>query len=161
MSNELGVQVANVTVLSQEKAKDPTYVNRKGGGTMLNGPGFHRTASVSYVVEHELSVERGEEKVTDITNYLHAGVSISDCSRSISLNFDVYEFQDGQNELEKIRKLIQTLQAFEEDFTTALAKRDLAQAKMIEEFNYNPVKPIKDLDEYFKAIKKSHNEKEA
>lgn len=43
-----------------------------------------------------------------------ANVSISDCSRVISLAFNGYDKADKANSLQKIRKIIRVLQNFEE-----------------------------------------------
>lgn len=75
---------------------------RKAGNAILNKPGFHSVAAMS----HEVNVGNAS---------ISAGIDLSDCTRSINLDFNVYSndpTKDFENNLFKINTLIRELEDF-------------------------------------------------
>ena len=73
--------------------------------TLLNKTGFHTVAAISV----DLSTDIGTDYLKDKNRkkiYIDGEVAISDCNRSISLNFDWYNSKEKVNALRKLDILI-------------------------------------------------------
>lgn len=83
----------------------------------LNKPGYHSNAFVQTEV-----ISDKKDKWVDAT------ISISDCSRTIHLDFGSYggdKLGTIENNLYKLNLLIEQLDAFREEYTEAIARLDI------------------------------------
>lgn len=74
----------------------------KGGRALLNLPGHHSTAAIVAEINTPSNSER----------YAYAHVTISDCSRTISLEFSPGDESQHVNDLHKVDVMIDVLRKF-------------------------------------------------
>lgn len=154
--------------LEKSKPENPTYCKRIGNSTTLNKGGYHKTAAVSYTIEHAISNGVKGDEVQGTENGVYSDLTISDCNRSITLAFSVYDDEKtGENELHKIRTLIEILEEFESNFSQLLRERGEATKILKEKYKAKAFTKSTTFDDYFSKLdqyieseKKEKEEKE-
>ncbi len=90
------------------------YRKFHGTGTLLNNPGFHSTAAIMATVEDSSEwVEEASDKKTYTSAITPETVlNISDCDRTIRMDFDWDSEEARQNSLDKVDKMLLALTTF-------------------------------------------------
>lgn len=76
----------------------------------LNKPGFHAGAYVLAEVEDSTKHKKGKHGWP----YVHVDLTLADCSRVVSFDFDLSSAKDRANSLHKINVLVESLIQFRE-----------------------------------------------
>lgn len=102
---------------------------RKVGNKILNKRGHHTTAAISYEIEniYSLSYDAKDKNPISInynSNTIDANLTLSDCFKTVSLNFDINNAEDQRNAMHKIDTLMKELKDFKEGLIEAIKHRD-------------------------------------
>jgi hypothetical protein len=92
--------------------KKKNYIKFAKNG-VLNKPGFNSVAAFSYCIESGFSLDEEINKDSYITNQSY--FAISACNRTIELDLEIYEEDQYENSLFKIRQLKKALNQLEKD----------------------------------------------
>lgn len=87
-----------------------------GGRSMLNNPGYHSTAAMVAEIEDSSTWKIPENNADDYMYWSRptSTLTVSDCTRSITMDFDWDSQRDRDNSLHKIDVMINLLTRFRE-----------------------------------------------
>lgn len=100
---------------------------KKCGNKILNRAGHHSVAAVSHEVDNTYSAFFEKDKDVDVgynSEGINAGLTISDCNRTVTLNFDIFDKEEEINSLHKINSLVKEIEQFRANLLLAIAHRD-------------------------------------
>lgn len=100
--------------------KDKSWGQKK----FLNGVKFHSVAAISY----RFNVER--DSYSGKHCYAWGDMSISDCSRTITLDLGMDNQEEYENSLAKINALLETVKQAKKDIIAAKKRKDSVQKRL-------------------------------